>query len=185
MQILDPLVAILVALNILRIGWHLTRTAIKGLMDEADDELLESITTRLELARKDWCIDVHSLRIWSSGNLHHVDFHLIVPRYFDAERLHEVDEEYKSSTFADDSRPWDSIIHYDPCRPRHCSNCPVSPCRERSSDFKKRTPPSTRRLHPNRRVTGRGDTAKRGYEVDASESPLQLQLRIPTGAYEE
>lgn len=139
-QILDPLMAILVAMNILRTGWKLSRTAIKGLMDEADDELLESITKRLEVARKDWCIDVHSLRTWSSGNLHHVDFHLTVPRYYDAERLHEVDEEYKADAFATDPRPWDAIIHYDPCRPRHCSTCPMSPCHTRSDEFKERVP---------------------------------------------
>ena len=139
-QYLDPLAAILVAINILRTGWNLSRTAIKGLMDEADDDLLETITARLEAARKAWCIYVHSLRTWSSGNLHHVDFHLTVPRYYDAERMHEVDEDYKTEAFASDARPWDAIIHYDPCRPRHCSGCTVTPCPTRSSPFKERLP---------------------------------------------
>ncbi len=140
LTVLDPIAATAVALNILRTGYGLAREAVRGLMDEANDELLESIIDRLESNRPDWCIDVHSLRVWSSGNLHHVDFHITVPRYFDTEQLHESDEQYKWDAFYRDESGWDVIIHYDPCRPRHCAGCKVEPCRMRSEAFKAREP---------------------------------------------
>ncbi|MCH7866772.1 MAG: cation transporter [Myxococcales bacterium] len=138
--VLDPIAATIVGLNILRVGWKLSREAVRGLMDEADDSLLASIIEKLEKSRKDWCIDLHSLRSWSSGALHHVDFHLTVPRYFDTEKLHESEETYKRDSFADDQQAWDVIIHYDPCRPRHCDSCKVDPCPVRSAPFVSREP---------------------------------------------
>lgn len=137
--IIDPIAATIVALNILRMGWHLSREAVRGLMDEANDSLLELIIMRLEKTRPECCIDLHSLRVWSSGALHHVDFHLTVPRYYDAEQLHELDETYTEAAFAtNDSSNWDVIIHYDPCRPRHCAGCMMSSCPVRSEPFVER-----------------------------------------------
>jgi len=135
---IDPLAATIVALNILRMGWHLSREAVRGLMDEADDSLLDMIITRLEDSRLPSCIDLHSLRVWSSGALHHVDFHLTVPRYHDAEQLHELDETYTEAAFATGDSNWDVIIHFDPCRPRHCSGCVLESCPVRSEPFAKR-----------------------------------------------
>lgn len=135
LTILDPIAATIVALNILRTGYGLAREAVAGLMDEADDALLGEIIERLERTRSDWCIDVHSLRVWRSGALHHVDFHMTVPRYYDTERIHEVDEEYKEEAFHRHDPGWDVIIHYDPCRPRHCAACTVEPCSVRSEPF--------------------------------------------------
>jgi cation diffusion facilitator family transporter len=132
---LDPIVAIAVALNILRTGWQISREAVGGLMDEADLEFLEQITGRLERFRKPWWIDIHSLRSWRSGSVHHVDFHLTVPRYYDAERLHEIDELLKEETFSREFMAGDVIIHFDPCRPRHCRGCSVANCPTRGDDF--------------------------------------------------
>ncbi len=140
LTVLDPIAATIVALNILRTGYTLAREAVGGLMDEADDDLLLSIIDRLEERRADWCIDVHSLRVWRSGALHHVDFHLTVPRYFDADQLHDADDQYKSDAFYPDRRDWDVIVHYDPCRPRHCAECKVDPCPRRAEAFKSREP---------------------------------------------
>ena len=132
---LDPIVAIAVAANILRTGWQISREAVGGLMDEADLEFLEKITERLERFRKPWWIDIHSLRSWRSGSVHHVDFHLTVPRYYDAERLHEIDELLKEEAFSRDFMAGDVIIHFDPCRPRQCRECSVPNCPTRGDEF--------------------------------------------------
>jgi cation diffusion facilitator family transporter len=137
---LDPVTALLVALNILRTGWSLSREAISGLMDEADDALLAEVTQTLESGRQSWCIDIHSLRAWHSGSERHMDFHLTVPRYFDAERLHEIDEILTEQAFRDESIPGDVIIHFDPCRPRHCPGCAMPDCAVRSRALQERAP---------------------------------------------
>ena len=147
-KMIDPIAATIVALNILRTGWQLSREAVRGLMDEADDSLLEAIIQRLEQTRRDCCIDLHSLRVWSSGALHHVDFHLTVPRYYDAEQLHELDESYTEDAFLLEDSAWDVIIHYDPCRPRHCAGCKMDACPVRSEPFEERV--SFQMLDPTR-----------------------------------
>jgi cation diffusion facilitator family transporter len=130
---LDPLVAIAVALSILRTGWELLRGAVGGLMDEADVRLLGPICEALERERDDAWIDVHSLRSFRSGAVQHTDLHLSVPRYFDADRLHAVSERVREVIVEAAGRPGDVIVHFDPCRPRQCPGCAVPACRVRSA----------------------------------------------------
>lgn len=75
----DPVVAILVALNILWSGGQLIRRSIGGLMDEVDPaveaqlkRLLDSLTAQLGL-------QFHGLRHRSTGNTLWVEFHLLFP----------------------------------------------------------------------------------------------------------
>jgi cation diffusion facilitator family transporter len=140
LAILDPLVALAVALQILVTGWRLVRQAVGGLMDEAEPALLEAMVAALEAKRKPWWIDAHSLRAWRSGPIGHFDLHLVVPRYFDADRLHEVDEEVEAVLLAASEHPGEAIIHFDPCRPRHCRGCALQACPVRGAPFAVRAP---------------------------------------------
>lgn len=137
---IDPLVAILVALSILRTGWRLLRGAVGGLMDEADTPLLAGIAAALEGSRADAWIDVHSLRTFRSGAVQHTDFHLVVPRYFDADRLHRISERIQKVVFGASGRRGGVIVHFDPCRPRHCPGCAMPDCPVRAAPFEKREP---------------------------------------------
>lgn len=133
--LLDPLVAITVALNILRTGWRLLREAVGGLMDEADAASLRRISDHLERVRESSWIDVHTLRAWRSGPVMHTDLHLVVPRYADADRLHEVNERITEAVVEATQQPGDVIVHFDPCRPRHCRGCVVEACPVREAPF--------------------------------------------------
>ena len=137
---LDPIVAMLVALSILRTGWTLVRGAVGGLMDEADHALLGPICEALERQRDDAWIDVHSLRSFRSGAVQHTDLHLSVPRYFDADRLHAVEERMRGVILAATGRPGDVIAHFDPCRPRQCPGCAMPGCPVRAAPFVAREP---------------------------------------------
>jgi len=134
-SILDPLVAMAVAVNILLTGWKLLRRAVGGLMDEADDALLAQVAHALEQAREPSWIDVHGLRTFGSGVLRHSDLHMAVPRYFDAEQLHGIHDEVRSVILGATDMPGDVIVHFDPCRPRQCQRCSVPDCRVRSAAF--------------------------------------------------
>ncbi len=129
---LDPIVAIVLALNILRTGARLLRQAVAGLMDEADVGLLEQIVTALQSSREPGWIDVHSLRAWRSGAVNHIDMHVVVPRYLDVEQLHRVDGRIHAVALPPVGGG-DAIVHFDPCRPRHCPGCLVEKCPVRSS----------------------------------------------------
>jgi len=140
---LDPLVAIAVALHILRTAFVLVRRAIGGLMDEADEELLEDLVGALEQARRPEWIDVHSMRSFRSGAIHHADMHLVVPRFLDVERLHAIDHDLRRAVRfgSDPEHPTgELLVHFDPCRPRHCRGCAFEPCPVRAEPLVAREP---------------------------------------------
>jgi cation diffusion facilitator family transporter len=144
-SILDPIVALVVALHILVTGWQLARQAIGGLMDEADPGLLETMADALESRREPSWIDAHSLRSWRSGAVEHVDLHLVVPRYFDADQLHAIDDRVEQALLSATQRPGEVITHFDPCRPRYCPFCRVEPCPVREAPFAAARPLTTDR----------------------------------------
>jgi cation diffusion facilitator family transporter len=138
--IFDPLVALAVALHILVTGWRLARLAIGGLMDEAVPETLDVMVAALEARREPFWIDAHSLRAWRSGPVEHADLHLVVPRYFDADRLHDIDQQVERVLLGATQRPGEAIVHFDPCRPRHCGGCAMPDCPVRAAAFVARRP---------------------------------------------
>jgi cation diffusion facilitator family transporter len=89
---LDPLLAIIVALNIVRMGWQLLRDALGGLLDES---LSEAEVSKLRAAiQAVMCgaltevLEVHDLRTRRAGRVTFVTFHLIVPGGMPVARAH-------------------------------------------------------------------------------------------------
>ncbi len=136
----DPVIAILVAINIAWEGGRLAYEAVGGLMDEADEELIESTAQILEDARDPSWIDLHGLRGWRSGARRHIDLHMTVPRYFDVSQVHEIHDEIEKAVFEGDEHGGDVVVHFDPCRPRDCESCAVAPCAIRSKEFVRSLP---------------------------------------------
>ncbi|RPI49024.1 MAG: cation transporter [Deltaproteobacteria bacterium] len=135
---LDGTIACVVGLNILVSGGKLVRQSFAGLMDASDPNLLREIAAVLEKNRKDIWIDIHQLRAWRSGNLVHIDFHLILPRYFTLEEAHgegkEVERIMKDRFGGDAS----VLIHMDPCIDPDCPICRRHLCDSRHEDLEKR-----------------------------------------------
>ena len=143
--VLDPLVAIAVAGNVLRTGFGLAREAVGGLMDEAPEDLLAALAATLDARREPSWIDAHSLRAWRSGHFTHVDLHLVVPRFLDVDRIHEIDGRVDRVISEALDGPSEVIVHFDPCRPRLCPSCERTDCPIRESGFQARLPLSRER----------------------------------------
>lgn len=77
---LDPIMAILVAMNILWTGAKLLRRSVGGLMDEGDPEIETRIIKVLGERTRDSRIDFHGLRHRNTGSRIWVEFHLLFPR---------------------------------------------------------------------------------------------------------
>lgn len=76
--VLDPIVAFLVAVNILWSGWGLLKESIAGLMDEAvSADRIEQILDVLADHRHG-TIEVHDLKTRSAGQATFIEFHLVV-----------------------------------------------------------------------------------------------------------
>lgn len=77
--LLDPVLALFVAANILWSGWVLVKSSVGGLMDEAvAPEALETIRILIS-ANAEGAIEAHDLRTRQAGRVTFIDFHLVVP----------------------------------------------------------------------------------------------------------
>jgi len=136
----DPIIAIIIALNILWTGKNLMRESIGGLMNETNDEIINNIAAAFEKEKNNnpiW-IDVHRLRYWKSGDKYMVDFHLTVPYYVTIqeshEALHRLEEIVKRTLSTNEV---EVLIHMDPCLPHFCKICRMPECPVRKETKKK------------------------------------------------
>jgi cation diffusion facilitator family transporter len=88
--ILDPIVALLVAGNILWTGFGLVRRSFHGLMDhslpvEEQAAVRSAIEARLEPG-----LHYHALRTRQAGARRFADFHLLVPGHWSVKRAHDL-----------------------------------------------------------------------------------------------
>lgn len=133
--ILDPLIAILVALNILFTGYKLIRESIGGLMNETDLAILESIAGLFSKIKKEYWIDVHHLKFRKSGEILYADFHLILPYYFSIEQSHH-EETYIRDSLRNLYPNAGIRAHMDYCKPDCCKYCNYSSCEVRKEEKK-------------------------------------------------
>ena len=67
--------------------------------------------------------------------MHNLDFHLIIPFYWNVEEAHafqgkvvrKITEEFRNNAT--------TLIHLDPCTEKYCPSCCVDPCKERKAQF--------------------------------------------------
>lgn len=89
-HVLDPLLAILVAMNIVRIGYDLVRRSMLGLLDTSLPAAERAqIVAILEAHRSDG-IQHHALRTRQAGARRFVSFHILVPGDWSVQRGHDL-----------------------------------------------------------------------------------------------
>ena len=102
-------------------------------MNETDPELLDKISARLISMRQDYWIDIHWLRFWKSGEGIFIDFHLILPYYFNIKQSHQeeeiIEEELRKELPASQIK-----VHMDYCNPLLCKICSYSACEVRNEE---------------------------------------------------
>ena len=89
-QILDPIVAILVALNIIFTGVSLMKKSVLGLLDSA---ISKEEINKIKIILKKHCkngIDYHGLRTRQSARRRFVSFHVLVPGSWNVKKGHDL-----------------------------------------------------------------------------------------------
>lgn len=129
-ELLDPIIAILVALNILVTGYKLIRESIAGLMNEVNQKMLDKLTDKIISIKKDYWIDIHELRFWQSGDKIFIDFHLILPYFFNIRQTHN-EESYIRNELQKEFPQAELKIHFDYCIDDLCKFCNFINCEYR------------------------------------------------------
>lgn len=85
----DPILAIVLALNILLTGGKLIRRSVGGLMDESDPQIDRVIQSILERETEKYGIKFHGVRHRNAGNKVLIEFHLLFPEKDTIAQAHE------------------------------------------------------------------------------------------------
>jgi len=96
-HILDPLIALAVAVHILFTGFMLMRRSFAGLLDaaipEAERAEIEKIFTEY---RRRYGVEFHALLTRQAGTRRFISFHLLVPDAWPVDRAHQLSEEIEA-----------------------------------------------------------------------------------------
>ncbi|AGB71965.1 MULTISPECIES: cation diffusion facilitator family transporter [Rhizobium] len=88
--IFDPVLAILVAINILYQGWKVISTSIDGLMDKAVLPEEEETIKNAIAGNAEGSLGVHDLKTRRAGAVTFVDFHMVVPAAMPVREAHRI-----------------------------------------------------------------------------------------------
>ncbi len=139
---IDPLAALVLACFLFHEGYKVLRQAFSGLTDELDPQILKELSMAFEKVVEDGLtpglIDLHDVKFIRSGSFHHVDAHLVVPRFWDVGRTHIFMEELEKNVVKAYRFDGEIAFHIDPCEPADCSFCDYENCPIRSQAFIKR-----------------------------------------------
>lgn len=113
LTILDPLLATLVALNILWSGYWIVRRSLSSLLDEAaspeiSDKIREAIRSHGEGA-----LEVHDIRTRGAGRTTFIEFHLVVPGTMTVETAHAICDRLEAA-IAMSVEGARTVIHVEP-----------------------------------------------------------------------
>jgi len=95
-NILDPIIAILVALNIVWTGFQLIKRSTAGLMDaalpESDRQLIESVMANY----REKGVDFHALRTRQAAARRFMSVHILVPGDWTVHDAHHIAEDFEA-----------------------------------------------------------------------------------------
>lgn len=115
----DPVVAILVACNILRVGIRLIRESLGGLLDEADPLVESRVRELLDREVASMGLSYHNFRHRHSGRTHWVEFHLVFDDHLSVGEAHDQATRLEAMV-SDLLRPDGRVISH--LEPRSCEH---------------------------------------------------------------
>ncbi|MBX9458515.1 MAG: cation diffusion facilitator family transporter [Rhizobium sp.] len=111
--ILDPVMAIIVAINILFQGWKVISHSVSGLMDHAVSAEEEATIKAAIAAHADGALDVHHLRSRQAGRATFIAFDLVVPSSMTVGEAHGICDRLEEAIQA--AQPGaQCVIHVEP-----------------------------------------------------------------------
>ena len=111
--LLDPILAAIVAVNILWTGWTLMRDSVGGLMDAAPPPAVVARIRELVSIHAAGALEAHDLRTRHAGRMTFVEFHLVVPGTMTVAAAHEICDRIERA-FEADMEDTEITIHVEP-----------------------------------------------------------------------
>lgn len=90
LNILDSIVAIIVALMIIKESWELCKNAFDSLLDSRLSDEEEAVVEKIINKHSEQFINYHKLKTRKAGNMKHIDFHITVPYDITVQESHDI-----------------------------------------------------------------------------------------------
>lgn len=100
-RVLDPLLALIVAMNILWQGWKLIGSSVQGLMDSAVDAEEHLRIRDIISANSAGAMEVHDLKTRIAGRATFIEFHLIVDAEMTVRESHRICDRIEEALHAE------------------------------------------------------------------------------------
>jgi cation diffusion facilitator family transporter len=124
LSIIDPIIALLVSLIILKSAYNVLRKSFGGLIDVKLPEAEENMIRSAIMEHVGELVDYHKLRTRKAGRQRYIDLHLVMPKDISVEEAHRMcdhlEQDIKSKL-----HHASVIIHVEPCS-EECDLCPIS-----------------------------------------------------------
>ncbi|MGD1060772.1 MAG: cation diffusion facilitator family transporter [Methanomassiliicoccales archaeon] len=118
-EILDPIVAIIVAMLIIKTAWDLTKESSVGLVDKSLPETEEETIKKVLKEHSFQYVNFHALRTRKSGSERFIDLHLVVKRDMCVLDAHELADHLEKEI--EKKLPNTNVlIHMEPCEDKDC-----------------------------------------------------------------
>lgn len=125
LNLLDPVIAILVALFILKVAYDVLRKSFGGLIDVKLPEAEENVIKVSILEHIGELVDFHKLRTRKAGSQRYIDLHVVMPRNISMEEAHRMCDHLEQDITAKLQHA-SVTIHVEPCDEK-CDQCPIPP----------------------------------------------------------
>jgi cation diffusion facilitator family transporter len=122
--VLDPIVAIAVALFIMKVGYDVIRRSSPSLIDVKLPEAEENIVKSTIMEHGGQMVGFHALRTRKSGRQRYIDLHLVMPKNASVEEAHRMTDHIEQD-IRSRLRHSSVMIHIEPCSDE-CVQCPLS-----------------------------------------------------------
>jgi cation diffusion facilitator family transporter len=123
LNILDPIVAILVALLIMKTAYDITKKSFGGLMDIKLPKAEEDEITSCIMEHGGKVVAFHDLRTRKAGSYRYIELHLVMPKNASVEEAHRMCDHLEQDIRKRLSRT-NVTIHVEPCA-TECDQCSV------------------------------------------------------------
>ena len=124
LSILDPIVALVVALFILKIAYDILRKSFGGLIDVRLPQAEEDEIRSCIMEHGGELVGFHKLRTRRAGNQRFIEFHLVMPKNVSVEEAHRVCDHLEQE-IENRLQHTSVTIHVEPCS-TECDQCSVS-----------------------------------------------------------
>ncbi len=129
LNILDPIIALLVALFILKIAYDVLSRSFGGLIDTKLPKTEENEIMSCVVEHSGQLVSFHELPTRKAGSWRFIELHLVMPKNASVEEAHRLCDELEQDIKKRLSHT-SVIIHVEPCS-EECDQCPIPPNRRR------------------------------------------------------